>query len=293
VKAGPEGHAAAHAQPFGCDTAWLKKLGEAVIQTGRKGRSMESESRIVIGILSCQKTVDRKRAVEATWLRNLPAGQVVAYFLVGRPGRPDELVGNTIYLDCQDTYLALPEKVVAFLKYVDAHLSYDYVFKCDDDTYVDVDALLKVPRGGGDYTVGRLLEYDEDYRGWMRQKGLEWKPAYDDFLQMTQRFPCGGEGYFLSQRAVKAVVGWCRFHTVDVCPPSEDILIAGILKSSGIEPQVAPALAGQRNDVLKTWSVVRDSGCATIHPVGPLRMYTIHWRNRWWVAFVHVPVQLW
>jgi len=31
VKAGPEGHVAAYAQPFGCDAAGLKKLGEAMI----------------------------------------------------------------------------------------------------------------------------------------------------------------------------------------------------------------------------------------------------------------------
>ena len=236
-----------------------------------------SASRIVVGILSCQKTVDRKRTVEATWLRDLPKEYVTAYFLVGRPGRPAEIVGNTLYLDCPDTYLGLPEKVVAFLEYAQANLAYDYVFKCDDDTYVDVGNWLGVPYGDGDFTVGQLMKYDIGYQTWMRQKGLEWKPSFDDFLRMTGRFPCGGEGYFLSRRAVGAVVEWCRSNSIDACPPSsEDILITGILKASGIEAKVVPALAGQRQDALLPWSVARNLGFATIHPVGPSRMRTIH-----------------
>jgi hypothetical protein len=253
---------------------------------------VSSTSRIVVGILSCQKTVDRKRTVEATWLRDFPKDQVTAFFLVGRPGLQAEIVGNTLYLDCPDTYLALPSKVVAFLEFAHAHFVYDYIFKCDDDTYVDVVNWLAVPYRDGDFTVGQLMKYDSGYQTWMRQKGFEWKPAYDEFLLMTGEFPCGGEGYFLSWRAVGAVVEWCRSNSIDVCPPSEDILITGIMKASGIEARVVPALAGQRQDVLLPWSVARDSGYATIHPVSPLRMRTIHWRTRWWVNYVHVPMQI-
>ena len=256
------------------------------------GTALGSTSRIVVGILSCQKTVGRKRTVEATWLRDLPKEHVTPYFLVGRPGHPAEAIGNTLYLDCPDTYLGLPEKVVAFLEYAQANLAYDYVFKCDDDTYVDVVNWLGVPYQDGDYTVGQLMKYDIGYQTWMKQKGLEWKPSYEDFLRMTERFPCGGEGYFLSRRAVAAVVDWCRSNSIDVCPPSEDILITGILKASGIQAQVVPALAGQRQDALLPWSVARNLAFATIHPVGPSRMRTIHWRNHWWVNFVHVPMQL-
>jgi hypothetical protein len=264
----------------------------AVAGLGCRGTVVSSTSRIVVGILSCQKTVDRKRTVEATWLRDLPKEHVTAYFLVGRPGRPAEIIGNTLYLDCPDTYLSLPEKVVAFLEYAHAHLAYDYIFKCDDDTYVDVVTWLAVPYRDGDFTVGQLIKYNNGYQTWMRQKGLEWKPAYDDFLRMTGRFSCGGEGYFLSRRAVEAVVEWCRPNSIDICPPSEDILITGILKASGIEARVVPALAGQRHDALLPWSVARNLGFATIHPVGPSRMRTIHCRHRWWVNFVHVPMQL-
>ncbi len=253
---------------------------------------MSSTSRIVVGILSCQKNVDRKRAVEDTWLRDLPKEHGTPYFLVGRPGRPAEIIGDTLYLDCADTYLALPAKVVAFLEYAHAHLAYDVIFKCDDDTYVDVVKWLAVPYTDGDYTVGHLMKYDGGYQRWMRQKGLEWKPFYDDFLRMTGRFPCGGEGYFLSRRAVGAVVEWCRSNSIDSCPPSEDILITGILKASGIEAQVVPALAGRRQDAFLPWSVVRNSEFATTHPVTPFRMRAIHWRSLWWVNFVHVPMQM-
>ena len=254
---------------------------------------MDSPPRIIVGILSCQKTGDRKRAVEATWLRDLPQKNVVAYFLVGRPGQPAELAGNTLYLDSPDTYLGLSEKVVAFLEYAHAHLDYDYIFKCDDDTYVDFVELSEVPYRDSDYTVGKLVALNlPRYRKWLLEKGLEWNPKQDEFMQMAGRFPFGGEGYFLSRRAVEAVVAWHRSLSIDVLPsPSEDIVIAGILKSSGIEARVVPALAGQRADLVRPWSIARDRTFATVHPVSPFEMRMIHWRRRWWVNCVYVSVQ--
>jgi len=253
---------------------------------------LDSHPRVIIGILSCQKTGDRKRAVEATWLRDLPQKNVTAYFLVGRPGRPAELSGNTLYLDCPDTYLGLPEKVLAFLEYAHTHLEYDYVFKCDDDTYVDVGEWSRVPYRDGDFTVGQLMEYNHEFRKWLREKGLEWNPEYDEFMKMVGRFPCGGEGYFLSRRAVATVMAWYRSRTTEILPCScEDILITGILKPSGIEARVVPALAGQRADVVRPWGIVRDRAFATIHPLSPFEMRMVHWRRRWWVSCAYVPVK--
>ena len=71
------------------------------------------------------------------------------------------------------------------LPYAQTNLAFDYVFKCDDDTYVDVGNWLGVPYGDGDFTVGQLMKYDIGYQTWMRQKGLEWKPSFDEFLRMT------------------------------------------------------------------------------------------------------------
>ncbi|MFN9368788.1 MAG: hypothetical protein ACK6CT_08475 [Planctomycetia bacterium] len=248
---------------------------------------MERANRIVVGILSCQKNVGKKRAVQATWLRDLRAAGVPAYFLVGRPGRPAEVEGDVLYLDCADTYVALCDKTLAFLRFARERLDCDYIFKCDDDTYVDVVRWDQVPYAEHDFTAGRLLPYSGGYRVWMQWKGLEWKPEYDAFLSMVAEFPCGGEGYFLSRRAINLILESTLPEALKNPPGSEDILVTGLLKLAGINLFLVPELAGQTFEVLRNWTVAKKSRFVTVHPVGPMQMRLIHWRHRAWVDIVY------
>ena len=44
-----------------------------------------------------------------------------------------------------DTYQSLLEKTLGIFQYVEREVDCDYVLKCDDDTFVLVARLLKVP----------------------------------------------------------------------------------------------------------------------------------------------------
>lgn len=236
---------------------------------------------LVVGIMSCRKNAAKRKAVEETWLRDLRDRGVDAFFLVGREGRPAEIDGDILYLDCGDTYATLGQKTLAFIRFVASSGRYDHLFKCDDDTYVDADTLLSTPYGESDYTTGRLWPYEPiGYRNWLRIKGQEWDPKYEQLLARLPGFPSGGEGYFLSRPAVDRILGWVATNSTDVCPgPSEDVLVAGILRSEGIAPRVIPEFTAEASAIYRWWAIPKRLPYATLHPVKPWLMRLIHARG--------------
>lgn len=254
-------------------------------------KTMHPENRIVLGILSCQKNARKRRAVDSTWARRVRETGVQTYFLVGRPGSPEEVVGDILYLDCDDSYRGLSEKVVAFLRFAQANFQFDYIFKCDDDTYIDFEKWIRIPFETAEFTSGKLIAYSPAYQTWIRAKGFEWNPDADQFMSQAGEFPCGGDGYFLSRRAVEAIVTSTSAQTVSWCGPSEDVLVTGLLKSVGVCPKVVPQIGGYVDEALQDWTVVKESGYATIHPVPPLEMRMIHWRNYAGISFLYSAIQ--
>lgn len=120
----------------------------------------------------------RVDAVRNTWFRDVEVfgDRVVARFFYGRPG-PRTPSADSVLLDVEDNYAALPAKTRAICEWALAN-DFDYVFKCDDDTAVYVDRLVR-----------EVLEHRFDYAGY------------------THCNVCtGGPGYFLSRRGMRAVV---------------------------------------------------------------------------------------
>lgn len=162
--------------------------------------------RILIAVKSCHKYRHRADAQRATWVPDVQ-GAVVRFFLgeaAGYVPRPDEVV-----LPCSDEYLALPAKAKAtFAWALDA--GFDYLFHCDDDTYVRPERLLASGFENYDY-VGRL-----------RGSSGRWPAPY-----------CSGFAYWLSRRAMQIVVE--RPLTSDT---ADDRHIGNILYDAGCKGQL-------------------------------------------------------
>ena len=109
--------------------------------------------------------------------------------------------------------------------------AWDYLFKCDDDTYV---------------SIPRLLAYDTASRDYI---GAEWKPDV--------KYASGGAGYFLSRKAA-AIVAEKLTHATGV----EDLLVGQILRAAGIpfsiEPRLVPFASMERRPR-------RDNDLITLH----------------------------
>lgn len=130
---------------------------------------------VAILIKSCQKYADRRKACRDTWLKNLERVQVTAkckqvdyVFVIADPSRGNYQCAeeNSLVLDgVSDSFQDIAPKVSCGLRYV-LDEGADYVFVCDDDTYVNVERLLANVPVGQDY-VGCLRVADLEFNHWI------------------------------------------------------------------------------------------------------------------------------
>jgi hypothetical protein len=116
-----------------------------------------------------------------------------------------------------DSYAALPAKVQFFFCHPLEHLEFDYLFKCDEDTYLHPDRLVELVDPGCDL----LGSHD----------GTHHNYAY------------GGAGYLLTRRAVEIIA---NAPTPGLGP--EDVWVSRTLIEAGINPRYTPRLVGTRRD---------------------------------------------
>ena len=148
---------------------------------------------------------DQTQAVRETWGADVAAFENVDLrFFYGRPrdGYPRQPLADEIFLECPDAYGSLPKKTVGVCKYA-ADNGYKFVYKCDTDTYVNVEKLLI-----------EILQNQFDYAGYL----------HGDVCS-------GGPGYLLSHWACKVIAtqGNNPVHW------AEDVHVANTLKNAGIK----------------------------------------------------------
>ena len=88
--------------------------------------------RVLVGVCSHSGNRKQRDAVRETWLQRCPDWVHVVFF----SGERDADEGDVVPLRCADDYMSLPTKVQTFFEYAVQNESFDYLFKCDDDTYL-------------------------------------------------------------------------------------------------------------------------------------------------------------
>jgi hypothetical protein len=167
------------------------------VETGAKPKQ------VLIGILSCRHNVARQNLCRCTWLRDVPGSESVeVVFIVGdttisQPERHEDM----LFVPCADDYNSLPDKMRHFLSWACNETPFDYIFKCDDDTYVCLPRLLAMNIHDADY-IGR---------------------PYSGYAQ-------GGAGYWLSRRSATIAAEALK----DSPNGWEDQLIGRALSKAGI-----------------------------------------------------------
>ena len=193
-------------------------------------------TRIVIGALSAQNYEDRRQACRDTWARNLPKG-VDLVFLLGEPqAKLPYRVDDVLYCPCPDNYESLPQKTRWFCAWAMAQASFEFLFKCDDDTYVAVDRLL------------------------------EMLPEHDYVGHDMGGYASGGAGYFLSRKAAFAVSNRLLQPT-----GIEDMLVQKVLAEVNIPFITDPRLHAWNNRCPQP-----DNELVSAHYCNPRRLRRIH-----------------
>lgn len=180
--------------------------------------------RILFAITSCHKNGEQRQAQRETWLADIPelglwidgepALAYYRFFLGGLPARVGQVESDCVYLECADDYPSLSRKTRALMQYARAD-DFDFVFKCDDDTFVRVARLLACG-------FQRF-----EYSGFTEGRG----GVTSGSSQIPFRYAQGGAGYFVSRRPIAILAN--SMLDREYC---EDAAVGKTLALHGIEP---------------------------------------------------------
>lgn len=95
--------------------------------------------KVLIAIVSCHSRPHFAEALRSTWVPLVPPTADIKFFL-GRGGNREPLA-DEVFLDCDDSYHGLPNKVQEMMRWAYDH-GYDFALKCDDDVVLKPRELL-------------------------------------------------------------------------------------------------------------------------------------------------------
>jgi hypothetical protein len=232
-------------------------------------------------IVSCEATKDRREACLETWLSHVIPDGIAYKFVVGRPGKPASLCGDILYVDCPDTYIGLPIKTWAMIREALARFEFEWLFKCDDDTFVNLHRLANYSKTHE--FMGRHAALCGDDPNWHKTEvgprekvGTANYKLLDEKAKQTQWFggwANGGGGYFLSKRACGLVAKEPLSHVEKEL--YEDKLVGDIMRSHGIHLNGAHSTLRHKVDPNSLNHLL---GATTLHPLIPKDMRRVYWK---------------
>ncbi|HEX7905860.1 MAG TPA: glycosyltransferase [Chitinophagaceae bacterium] len=160
---------------------------------------------LVVGIITCKKNIEKANRIRDTWAKELLGQGIKYYFIIGDPSFSHTYEqGDTLYVNCADSYENLSQKVALFYEYVYVNTSFDYVFKIDDDCYINIENIYSTYFWKYNY-CGRIVATQEDdlnrtwHFGKCENAFLNITPYNGEYIGPW----CGGGfGYFLSRNAL-------------------------------------------------------------------------------------------
>jgi hypothetical protein len=121
---------------------------------------------------------------------------VTALFIVGSTDiQVPTCGGDTLYVPCTDDYAHLPQKTFWMAHWAEQQ-GFDFLFKCDDDTFVHISRLMAVCK---------------------ESKGLDYRGR-----MLARRYASGGAGYLLSSPSIMYIASARHLSTAT---GAEDVLV--------------------------------------------------------------------
>lgn len=116
------------------------------------------------------------------WMRELLPHNMQAYFIVGQTSEPIH-EPRVVQVDAQDDYWAMPQKVLAGMRWALKNHDFDFIVKVDDDTFIHPERLARY--------VATLEKGTPDIHG--------------GEISADNEYLSGGAGYILSRRMVEVL----------------------------------------------------------------------------------------
>lgn len=180
--------------------------------------------KLLVLVVSAVKNRERRDAIRETWGR--PDGNVGMLFAVSRHRRlsAEKLVhGDILEVDAPDEYRSLSRKLLAAFSGVRA-VRFEYLLKCDDDTFVDVPGVVgELERAPDDKFYWGYFDGDAHVKRTGKWKETGWILC-DKYLP----YALGG-GYVLSKDLVVYIVNNMDYlrclPTIEISYPTTIIII--------------------------------------------------------------------
>ncbi|URD97029.1 Galactoside-binding lectin [Musa troglodytarum] len=176
---------------------------------------------LFIGILSAGNHFAERMAVRKSWMSAVRrSSNVVARFFVALHGRKEvnmelkkeaEFFGDIVIVPFMDNYDLVVLKTVAICEYGVRTVSAKYIMKCDDDTFVRLDSVLKevkkVPADKSLY-IGNINYYHKPLRSG------KWAVTYEEWPEEDYPPYANGPGYVVSADIAHFVISEFEKHTL-------------------------------------------------------------------------------
>lgn len=176
--------------------------------------------KLFIGIMSAGNHFASRMAVRRSWMQHslIQSSVVVARFFVALHAKKEvnvelkkeaDFFGDIVIVPYIDNYNLLVLKTVAIFEYGVRAVSAKYVMKCDDDTFVRVDAVMneinKVPASKSFY-LGNINYYHKPFRFG------KWAVTYEEYA--GDKYPpfANGPAYIVSSDISQFIVSGFEKH---------------------------------------------------------------------------------
>ncbi|EZA49545.1 hypothetical protein DMN91_005772 [Ooceraea biroi] len=176
----------------------------------------DGKYRLIVLILSSPNNLKRRDTIRKTWLADYSYGGMVKYFFA--IGTHDILPeqGNTLQSEkdkfddllllptLHDSYVTLTKKVLYALRNIHEYYNFDFLLKCDDDSYVLIHKILKeLDQWQSKGTRRELYWGFFNGRAQVKRNG-PWKES--DWILCDYYLPYAlGGGYILSYNIIKFI----------------------------------------------------------------------------------------
>lgn len=195
----------------------------------------------LVVIYSCRKYLDsRIPAIRTTWGAELAARGIPYVILVG--DGQDVLEGDVLALDVSDHYEDLPQKTLKLIEWVYTRTDFQYLYKIDDDCYLDVARFFENLSYRRHHYYGRVIRRGEGSmdRLWHQSKShTRIAQSTLDKSPEPSTYADGGGGWALSRWAMHVVREVLRTESGQnllAVSYMEDKLLGDLLALQGIAP---------------------------------------------------------
>ena len=154
---------------------------------------------VLIGTFSCKSNLDRVNELQRL---KIYEGFDNQYYVISRRDSEHFKLYNCLSLDIDDCYERLIFKTIELFKYfIDS--KYEYCFKCDDDSFVDLQRLSNFDYKKVDYAGLFINTNIKEQLTYFKDKNISYKGEFRDTLKYSF---CVGGGYFVSKKVAEMVV---------------------------------------------------------------------------------------